>query len=59
MMNSETNAFNCYRECKDVQIDINCDHYRGGNANRVKRQSDPASDDGGTYVLEAQIPVEK
>ncbi len=54
-----TNVSNNYRECKDVQIDINCDHYRGGNTNRAKRQADQSSDDGGTYVLDAQIPVEK
>ncbi|XP_055681349.1 sushi, von Willebrand factor type A, EGF and pentraxin domain-containing protein 1 isoform X2 [Lutzomyia longipalpis] len=47
------------RECKDLQIDVNCDHYRGGNSNRVKRQSSSGTDDdGGIYVLDAQIPVE-
>lgn len=46
------------RECKDVQIDINCDHYRGGNANRARRDTDVTTDDGGTYVLDAHIPVE-
>lgn len=50
------------RECKDVQIDINCDHYRGGNSgnggNRVRRQAD-GMDDGGTYVIDVQVPVEK
>lgn len=46
------------RECKDLNIDVNCDHYRGGNQNnRVRRQSN--DDDGGTYVVDAQIPVEK
>lgn len=45
------------RECKDLQIDVNCDHYRGGNNNRVKRQAN--DDDGGTYVVDALIPVEK
>ncbi|XP_055387901.1 uncharacterized protein LOC129616312 isoform X2 [Condylostylus longicornis] len=44
------------RECKDLQIDVKCDHYKGGLANRVRRQSD---DDGGTYVLDALVPVEK
>lgn len=48
------------RECKDIQIDINCDHYRGGNANRVKRQAiDQVEEDGGTYVVDVKIPVEK
>lgn len=53
------------RECKDVQIDINCDHYRGGNGgagNRVRRQVETAleeDDTSSTYVLDAQIPVEK
>lgn len=48
------------RECKDIQIDINCDHYRGGNANRVKRQTpEQGEEDGGTYVVDVKIPVEK
>lgn len=48
------------RECKDVQIDINCDHYRGGNGNRVKRAAATAEEeDGGTYVLDVHVPVEK
>lgn len=46
------------RECKDLQIDVNCDRYRGGNNNnRVRRQSN--DEDGGTYVVDALIPVEK
>lgn len=47
------------RECKDLAIDVNCDHYRGGNNNRVRRQSMSKDDDGGTYVVDALIPVEK
>lgn len=56
------------RECKDVAIDINCDHYRGGNGgnggngnNRVRRQAADGGEDngGGTYVLDVQVPVEK
>lgn len=52
------------RECKDVDIGINCDHYRGGNGNRVKRQATatqpPINDDtGGTYVVDVGVPVEK
>lgn len=51
------------RECKDVQIDINCDHYRGGNgaSNRIRRQADVPSEDEitSTYVLDAQVPVEE
>lgn len=43
------------RECKDIQIDVKCDHYRGGQNNRAKRQVK----DGGVYVLEAEIPVLK
>jgi hypothetical protein len=43
------------RECKDVQINIKCDHYRGSN--RIKRQT---KDEGiGVYNLEALIPVER
>lgn len=45
------------RECKDMQINVKCDHYRG-NSNRVKRQNNN-EEDGGTYVLEALIPVGK
>ncbi|XP_073822904.1 sushi, von Willebrand factor type A, EGF and pentraxin domain-containing protein uif isoform X2 [Musca autumnalis] len=41
------------RECKDIQIDVKCDHYRGTQNNRVRRQAK----DGGVYVLEAEIPV--
>lgn len=50
------------RECKDLNIDVDCDHYRGGNSNRVKRQSDDAAqndESGGTYVVDALVPVEK
>jgi hypothetical protein len=50
------------RECKDVQINVKCDHYRGiNNNNRIKRQSSNAdsNDNGGTYVIETLIPVEK
>lgn len=45
------------RECKDINIDINCDHYRGGAANRVRRET--SDDDGGLYVLDAKIPIER
>lgn len=50
------------RECKDVDIGINCDHYRGGNGNRVKRQTtvqQGTDEDGGTYVVDVNVPVEK
>lgn len=43
------------RECKDIQIDVKCDHYRGGQNNRARRQVK----DGGVYVMEAEIPVLK
>lgn len=43
------------RECKDIQIDVKCDHYRSGQTNRAKRQVK----DGGVYVLDAEIPVLK
>lgn len=46
------------RECKDIHIDINCDHYRGGNSNRVRRQVTEDDDSsGGTYVMSVNIPV--
>lgn len=48
------------RECKELNINVKCDHYRGGaNNNRVKRQSPKAEEETGTYVLDAAIPVEK
>lgn len=43
------------RECKDIAINVKCDHYR--NNNRVKRQK--KDEDGGTYVVDALIPVER
>ncbi|KAL7042588.1 hypothetical protein ACKWTF_001212 [Chironomus riparius] len=44
------------RECKEIQINVKCDHYRG--TNRIKRQSN--NNDGiGVYNLEALIPVER
>ncbi|KAF4522838.1 hypothetical protein B566_EDAN008100 [Ephemera danica] len=39
------------RECKDLNIDVKCDH-------RV-RQTRQASEAGGTYVVEVSVPVEK
>lgn len=48
------------RECKELQINVKCDHYRNGNgANRVRRQADANKEDTGTYVLDAIIPVER
>lgn len=47
------------RECKELQINVKCDHYRGNNPNRIKRQSKKTEEDGGTYVLETLIPVER
>lgn len=51
------------RECKELQINVKCNHYRGGNsANRVKRQiieMKKLQDESGTYVLDASVPVEK
>lgn len=46
------------RECKELQINVKCDHYRGG-ANRARRQVNETSDAGGTYVIDATIPVER
>lgn len=45
----------CFRECKDIQIDVKCDHYRAAQNNRVRRQVK----DGGVYVMEAELPVVK
>lgn len=44
------------RECKEIQINVKCDHYRGNN--RIKRQSNK-NDGSGVYNLEALIPVER
>lgn len=44
------------RECKDIQINIDCDHYRGGVANRARRAAD--DEDGGTYVVDVKVPIE-
>jgi hypothetical protein len=45
------------RECKDININIKCDHYRG-SINRNKRQS-YRNEGSGVYNLEALIPVER
>lgn len=46
------------RECKDINIDINCDHYRGGASNRVRRQAEEDEESGGKYVVDVKIPIE-
>lgn len=46
------------RECKDINIDINCDHYRGGQSNRVRREV-AEDESGGTYVVDVNIPIER
>lgn len=45
------------RECKDLDINVKCDH----RANRQTRQAQNREEDqdGGTYVIEALVPVEK
>lgn len=42
------------RECKELNIDVKCDH-------RTQRQTRQVSDDedGGTYVIDASVPVDK
>lgn len=47
------------RECKDINIGINCDHYRGGNGNRIRRQLPENEAADGTYVIDVAIPVER
>lgn len=57
-----SNSIDGSRECKELNINVKCDHYRGGNNNnRVRRQAGgrPEPEEGGTYVLDAVIPVEK
>lgn len=42
------------RECKELGIDVKCDH----RTSRQVRQAND-DDDGGTYVINASVPVEK
>lgn len=42
------------RECKDLNIDVKCDHRSG---RQVRQVSD--DEDEGTYVIKADVPVEK
>lgn len=41
------------RECKDLNIDVKCDHRTSRQVRQTK------DDDGGTYVIDASLPVEK
>lgn len=47
------------RECKDIQIGINCDQYRSGNGNRARRQLPEDDTSGKTYVVDVNVPVER
>lgn len=44
------------RECKDININIKCDHYRGNT--RIKRQNNRDAERS-VYNMEALIPVER
>lgn len=45
------------RECKDLNIDVKCDHRSGRQARQAVTSTD--SDlDGGTYVVNAEVPIE-
>lgn len=51
-------ASNCYwcsfvgtRECKDLDIDVQCDH-------RVRTTRETNEEDGGTYIISAVVPAE-
>lgn len=39
------------RECKDLNIDVQCDH-------RVRATRETHDEDGGTYVISAIVPAE-
>ncbi|CAG9863735.1 unnamed protein product [Phyllotreta striolata] len=43
------------RECKELNIDVKCDHRSG----RQRRQAAESDEDGGTYVVKTNVPVEK
>lgn len=43
------------RECKELNIDVKCDHIRNG---RQTRSTDD-DEDGGSYVVSTSVPVEK
>lgn len=43
------------RECKELNIDVKCDHRMA----RQIRQTSNSEDNGGTYVVNAQVPVER
>lgn len=43
------------RECKDLNINVKCDH----RTSRQTRQANDEEENGGTYVLSANVPVEK
>lgn len=43
------------RECKELNIDVKCDH----RAARQARQIPNVEDGGGTYVVNARVPVER
>jgi hypothetical protein len=44
------------RECKDININVKCDHYRGSS--RIKRQTGRDAERS-VYNFEALIPVER
>lgn len=41
------------RECKELNIDVKCEH----RTNRITRQANE-EEDGGTYVINAKMPVQ-
>lgn len=41
------------RECKELNIDVKCEH----RTNRVTRQTND-EEDGGTYVIDVNVPVQ-
>ncbi|KAF7987305.1 hypothetical protein HCN44_003067 [Aphidius gifuensis] len=44
-------SFEGTRECKDLKIDVQCDH-------RVRTTREVNEDDGGTYIISADVPAE-
>lgn len=43
------------KECRELNIDVKCDH----RMNRQTRQVSNDDEDGGTYVIDANVPVNK
>lgn len=45
------------RECRDLNIDVKCDHRTARQTRQIKQINDE-EESGGTYVISAKVPVE-